>query len=82
LLVSNKGLTTTPFSAIIKTENRRGENNMKYIALAKNIKTGEVVELERYNTAESAWWDIGHNVEWDEDDVREDWVFDVVEAKN
>ena len=52
---------------------------MKYIALTKNIKTGEVVELERYNTAESAWWDIGHNVEWDEDDVREDWFFEVVE---
>lgn len=54
---------------------------MKYIALAKNIKTGEVVELERYDTAESAWWDIGHNVEWDENDVREDWFFEVVEAK-
>ena len=49
---------------------------MKYIALAKNIKTGEVVELERYNTVESAWWDIGHNLEWDEDDVREDWFFE------
>ena len=69
-------------SGIIKTENRRGEKNMKYIALAKNNKTGEVVELERYNSEESAWWDIGHNLEWDEDDVREDWLFEVVEEKS
>lgn len=55
---------------------------MKYIALAKNIKTGEVVELGVYDTAESAWWDIGHNVEWDEDDVHEDWFFEVVEEKS
>lgn len=55
---------------------------MKYVALAKNIKTGEVVELDYYDSIDSAWWDISHNIEWDEDDVREDWFFNVVEVKN
>lgn len=55
---------------------------MKYVAFATNERTGETIELETFNTAEDAWWNIKNNLEWDEDDVREEWTFQVVETSD
>ena len=51
-----------------------------YVAFATNEKTGEVVELETFNSAEDAWWEIENNLEWDEEDNPADWTFQVVES--
>lgn len=55
---------------------------MKYVAFATNERTGEVIELETFDTAEDAWWNIKNNLEWDEDDNREEWTFQVVETSD
>ncbi len=53
-----------------------------YVAFATNEKTGEVVELETFNSAEDAWWEIENNLEWDEEDNPADWTFQVVERED
>lgn len=55
---------------------------MKYVAFATNTRTEEVIELEAFASAEEAWWNIENNLEWDEDDVREEWTFQVVETSD
>ena len=53
---------------------------MKYVAFATNERTDETIELGAFTSAEEAWWNIKNNLEWDEDDVREEWTFQVVET--
>ena len=45
---------------------------MKYLAIANNIKTDEEIVMGIFNTADEAWENIDFNLEWDEDDVKED----------
>lgn len=52
---------------------------MMYLAIANNIKTDEEAVLGIFNTAEEAWWNINFNLEWDENDVKENWWFTVQE---
>ena len=53
---------------------------MKYLAIANNIKTDEEIVLGIFDTADEAWWNINFNLEWDEDDIKEDWQFMVQEV--
>lgn len=46
-----------------------------YTAYAFNEKTKEKIILGYYPTREYAWWDIAHNLEWDENDNKKDWSF-------
>ena len=55
---------------------------MKYVAFAGNERTGEDIELGVFNSAEEAWWNIKNNLEWDENDIREEWTFQVVETSD
>ena len=52
---------------------------MMYLVIANNIKTNKESVLGIFNTAEEAWWNIHNNLEWDENDVKEDWQFMVQE---
>ena len=53
---------------------------MKYLAIANNIKTDEEIVLGIFNDADEAWQNINFNLEWDEDDIKEDWQFMVQEV--
>jgi hypothetical protein len=53
---------------------------MKYLAIANNIKTDEEIVLGIFNDANEAWENINFNLEWDEDDIKEDWQFMVQEV--
>ena len=53
---------------------------MMYLAIANNIKTDEEIVMGIFNTADEAWENIDFNLEWDEDDVKEDWQFMVQEV--
>jgi hypothetical protein len=53
---------------------------MKYLAIANNIKTDEEIVLGIFNDANEAWENINFNLEWDEDDIKEDWQFIVQEV--
>lgn len=46
---------------------------MKYVIFAENKKTDEFISLGTFDTREEAEWNIENNLEWDEDDVVEDW---------
>lgn len=47
--------------------------------VALNTKTLEKLEWFGYSTREDAQYDIDNNLEWDEDDVIEDWKFSIEE---
>lgn len=46
---------------------------MKYVIFAENKKTDKFISLGTFDTREEADWNIENNLEWDEDDVVEDW---------
>lgn len=46
---------------------------MKYVIFAENKKTDEFISLGTFDTREDAEWNLENNLEWDEDDVVEDW---------
>jgi hypothetical protein len=46
---------------------------MKYVIFAENKKTDEFISLGTFDTREEADWNLENNLEWDEDDVIEDW---------
>ena len=46
---------------------------MKYVIFAENKKTDEFISLGTFDTREDAEWNLENNLEWDEDDVIEDW---------
>ncbi len=46
---------------------------MKYVIFAENKKTDEFISLGTFGTREDAEWNLENNLEWDEDDVVEDW---------
>ena len=56
--------------------------SMKYTVFATNEKTKEVYELDYFQTAEEAWWNINHNIEWEEGDNPDDYTFQVVESED
>ena len=47
--------------------------------VALNTKTLEKLEWFGYSTREDAQYDIDNSLEWDEDDVIEDWKFSIEE---
>ena len=53
---------------------------MMYLAIANNFKTDEEIVMGIFNTADEAWENIDFNLEWDEDDIKEDWHFMVQEV--
>ena len=48
---------------------------MMYTVIAMNVKTGMILPLGDFPTEEEAQYNIDHNIEWDEDDIPEDWDF-------
>lgn len=49
---------------------------------ATNVKTLEIILFSNlYETREDAKHAIDHDIEWDEDDVQEDWMFEIVESE-
>ena len=51
---------------------------MRYAVIATNIRTGEKLDLGHFDYAEDAQYEIDHNIEWDEEDVPEEWSFEIV----
>ena len=51
---------------------------MKYSVIATNIRTGEKLDLGHFDYAVDAQYEIDHNIEWDEEDIPEEWSFEVV----
>ena len=49
---------------------------------AENLKSGEVLELGKFYTMEEAQYNIENNLEWDEDDIIEDWNIFTLEEFN
>lgn len=50
-----------------------------YKAIAINGKTADQAILGYYEDESEAWNDIHNNIQWEEEDTPEDWIFDVVE---
>lgn len=50
-----------------------------YKAIAINGKTADFAILGYYEDKDEAWHDINNNIQWEEEDTPEDWIFDVVE---
>ena len=50
---------------------------MAFKVMATNNKTKEVLCLGIAPTVEEAQYDIDNNLEWDEDDIPEDWSFSI-----
>ena len=50
---------------------------MKFTVIAMNTKTGFVLPLGDFSTEAEAQYNIDHNIEWDEDDIPEDWDFTI-----
>jgi hypothetical protein len=48
-------------------------NMKKYVVFAENNKTDEFITLGTFDSQEEADWNIENNLEWDEDDIIEDW---------
>ena len=48
---------------------------MKFTVIAMNTKTGFILSLGEFSTKAEAQYNIDHNIEWDEDDIPEDWDF-------
>ena len=51
---------------------------MRYAVIATNIRTGEALDLGHFDYAADAQYEIDHNIEWDEEDVPEEWSFEAV----
>jgi hypothetical protein len=51
--------------------------SMKFTVIAMNTKTGFVLPLGDFPTEAEAQYNIDHNIEWDEDDIPEDWDFTI-----
>ena len=50
---------------------------------ATNIKTLEIILFPNlYKTTEDAQYAIDNEVEWGEDDIQEDWKFEIIEAND
>ena len=52
----------------------------QYVVFAENKKTDEFISLGTFPTEEEAQWNIDNNIEWDEDDVVEDWKIFIEEV--
>ena len=52
---------------------------MKYVVFGENKKTEEFITLGTFDTKEEANWNVENNLEWDEDDVIEDWEISIEE---
>lgn len=50
---------------------------MKFMLTATNKKTGVIVLFDTFPTKEEAQYNIDNNIEWDEDDIPEDWEFTI-----
>lgn len=50
---------------------------MMFSVIATNTKTDERLNLGSFPTEEEAQDNIDNNIEWDEDDVIEDWVLTI-----
>ena len=50
---------------------------MMFSVIATNKKTDERLNLGSFPTEEEAQYNIDNNIEWDEDDVIEDWVLTI-----
>ena len=48
-------------------------------AIAINGKTADQAILGYYEDKDEAWHEIHNNIQWEEEDTPEDWIFDVVE---
>ena len=48
---------------------------MKFTVIAMNTKTGFILSLGEFSTKTEAQYNIDYNIEWDEDDIPEDWDF-------
>lgn len=55
---------------------------MRYAVLARNIFTGEEVDIDTYDTEKEAKWCIANNIEYDEDDSPENWDFEILELED
>lgn len=54
-----------------------------YQIQATNVKTLEIILYSNlYETREDAKWAIDNDIEWDEDDIPEDWMFEIVESED
>lgn len=51
--------------------------SMKFTVIAMNTKTGFVLPLGDFPTEAEAQYNIDNNIEWDEDDIPEDWDFTI-----
>ena len=51
-----------------------------YTVYATNKNTKEVIDMGYFDSEDEAWWNIEHNLEWDEDDIIDEWTFKVVES--
>lgn len=54
--------------------------SIKHVVFAENKKTDEFISLGTFNSKEEAQWNIDNNLEWDEDDVIEDWKIFIEEV--
>lgn len=54
--------------------------SIKHVVFAENKKTDEFISLGTFDTKEEAQWNIDNNLEWDEDDVIEDWKIFIEEV--
>lgn len=52
-----------------------------YYIYAENKKTHELMMIGETDTLEQARWEIDNNIEWDDDDIPEDWTFKAVYAE-
>lgn len=48
---------------------------MAFAVIAINDKKNERLNLGTFPTEEEAQYNIDHNIEWEEDDIPEDWKF-------
>jgi hypothetical protein len=53
-----------------------------FTVIAMNTKTGAILPLGDFPTEEEAQYNIDNNIEWDEDDVPEDWNFTIEENED
>ena len=51
---------------------------MLFKIVARNKKTLEVIEWLGYKSERLARWAIANNLEWEEDDIPEDWEFSIL----
>ena len=52
---------------------------MMYTVIARNIKTEEEITISIFDTMAEAEYAIKNEIEWDEDDIPEEWEFRIEE---